>query len=85
MFLGEFSCLILFQVMRALRKSQGRPFDIGSQEFSPLIFWPAALFDMTGTSLMYVGLNMTFASSFQMLRGNYSNCFVCLFCLIKTY
>ena len=28
-----------------------------------------ALFDMTGTSLMYVGLSLTYASSFQMLRG----------------
>uniref|UniRef100_A0A5F5Q331 Solute carrier family 35 member F6 n=1 Tax=Equus caballus TaxID=9796 RepID=A0A5F5Q331_HORSE len=30
---------------------------------------PPALCDMTGTSIMYVALNMTSASSFQMLRG----------------
>lgn len=26
--------------------------------------------DMTATSIMYIGLNLTYASSFQMLRGN---------------
>lgn len=25
--------------------------------------------DMTATSLMYIGLNLTYAASFQMLRG----------------
>jgi drug/metabolite transporter (DMT)-like permease len=38
-------------------------------EFSRLIFLPPAMMDMMATSLMYVGLNLTFASSFQMLRG----------------
>jgi len=33
------------------------------------VFLPPALCDMIGTSIMYVGLNMTYASSFQMLRG----------------
>ena len=43
--------------------------EIGPQNFSPFIFLPAALCDMCGTSIMYIGLNLTFASSFQMLRG----------------
>lgn len=29
-----------------------------------------AMCDMVATSVMYIGLNLTFASSFQMFRGN---------------
>ena len=35
-----------------------------------LIFLPPALCDVVATSMMYVGLNMTSASQFQMLRGS---------------
>jgi hypothetical protein len=64
MFLGEFFCLIVFYLKRFCQRDREE-----LPKFNPLIFWPAALLDMCGTSLMYVGLNMTFASSFQMLRG----------------
>jgi len=37
--------------------------------FNPLIFLPPALCDMTATSIQYIGLTLTYASSFQMLRG----------------
>lgn len=37
--------------------------------FNRLVFLPPAMMDLLATSTMYVGLNMTFASSFQMLRG----------------
>jgi len=37
--------------------------------YNPLIFWPAALCDMTATSIQYIALTLTYASSFQMLRG----------------
>ncbi|WAR14464.1 S35F6-like protein [Mya arenaria] len=40
------------------------------RKFNPFVFLPAALCDMCGTSIMYIGLNLTFASSFQMLRGD---------------
>ena len=33
------------------------------------IFLPPAMCDMTATSLQYIGLTFTYASSFQMLRG----------------
>ena len=33
------------------------------------IFLPPALCDMTATSVQYIGLTLTYASSFQMLRG----------------
>ena len=33
------------------------------------VFLPPALCDMTATSVQYIGLTLTYASSFQMLRG----------------
>lgn len=36
---------------------------------SRFIFFIPALLDMTATTTMYIGLTMTYASSFQMLRG----------------
>lgn len=41
------------------------------QRFPPLIFYVPAFCDMLATSTMYLGLTLTFASSFQMLRGQY--------------
>lgn len=41
----------------------------GSRTFNPFILLIPALCDMIATSIMYIGLNMTYASSFQMLRG----------------
>jgi len=37
---------------------------------SPFLFLPPALCDVTATSMMYVGLTMTSAAQFQMLRGS---------------
>merc|ERR1712184_153643 len=37
---------------------------------NPFLFLPPALCDVTATSMMYVGLNLTSASQFQMLRGS---------------
>ena len=37
--------------------------------FKPTILFIPAACDMIATSINYVGLNMTYASSFQMLRG----------------
>ncbi|XP_055335204.1 solute carrier family 35 member F6-like [Paramacrobiotus metropolitanus] len=82
MFLGEFLCIVAYGVIhlinRARRQSGGeleaaeRPLGEGQEHFTwrkAFVFLPPALCDMTATSIMYVGLNMTYASSFQMLRG----------------
>lgn len=76
MFLGELLCLLLFKILYAIYKrreqNDGTPLPNivdGSQNFNPFIFLAPALCDMTATSLMYIGLNLTYASSFQMLRG----------------
>ena len=41
----------------------------GAQKFSCFVFMIPAICDVLGTSTMYVGLNLTYVSSFQMLRG----------------
>ncbi|NXL20980.1 S35F6 protein, partial [Setophaga kirtlandii] len=78
MFLGEFSCLPVFYLLRLRdrrRADRDRDRDrerdpAPSRPFNALLFLPPALCDMAGTSIMYVALNMTSASSFQMLRGS---------------
>ncbi|KAG8298210.1 hypothetical protein J6590_018614 [Homalodisca vitripennis] len=78
MFLGEAYCLLAFKIalfIQIYRQRQGNSLEEstitrGNQEFSPWIFLPPAVCDMIATSLMYIGLNLTYASSFQMLRGS---------------
>ena len=64
MFLGEALCLPAFFTLRAFG-SQPAP-----KPFNWFIFLPCALCDMCGTSLMLLGLLLTFMSNFQMLRGS---------------
>ena len=70
MFFGEFVCILVFKYMvfSAIRNNKPNPDE--SKPFSPLIFLLPACCDMAGTSLMYLGLTLTDASVFQMLRGS---------------
>lgn len=86
MFIGEFLCLIVFFAIFAYRRyryhrmhyvgDRGAIDDLSSFEMPTLptinwfLFLPPACCDILGTSIMYIGLNLTHASSFQMLRGN---------------
>lgn len=72
MFIGEFACLLAFKAVLLTARLRGRPppMDLGKQTWNPLIFFLPALCDCTATSAMYVGLTLTYASSFQMLRGS---------------
>ncbi|KAL1502728.1 hypothetical protein ABEB36_007831 [Hypothenemus hampei] len=76
MFLGEFMCLILFKILyyiyskRADGTENVSQLTKGNRNFSPFILYIPALCDMTATSIMYIGLNLTYASSFQMFRGS---------------
>lgn len=76
MFLGEVLCLIAFIIAykRFSAKKDGSQdrstLTKGSRTFKKLILLPPALMDITATSLMYFGLSLTNASSFQMLRGS---------------
>jgi drug/metabolite transporter (DMT)-like permease len=71
MFIGETLCLLSFKISllfvarTSLHSDQEIP-----RPFSPLIFALPALCDCLGTSVMYLGLTMTYASVFQMLRGS---------------
>ncbi|KAB5540078.1 hypothetical protein PHYPO_G00097230 [Pangasianodon hypophthalmus] len=69
MFLGELSCLVVFYLLICHDRRKPAPTIDPGQSFNPLLFLPPAICDMAGTSIMYVALNMTSASSFQMLRG----------------
>ncbi len=85
MFVGEFLCLVAFLsyfLLLRLRHSRRNVHGIGGEiedlntcepprlpTFSPFVFLPPACCDIIGSSMIYVGLNLTTASSFQMLRG----------------
>eukprot|EP00055_Hartaetosiga_balthica_P009926 m.40880 g.40880 ORF g.40880 m.40880 type:complete len:379 (+) comp6957_c2_seq1:53-1189(+) len=68
MFLGEFACLLVFKLLRGINSARGKK-NVPVKDFNPLIFLLPALCDCTATSAMYVGLTLTYASQFQMLRG----------------
>uniref|UniRef100_A0A8D9BRV3 Solute carrier family 35 member F6 n=1 Tax=Cacopsylla melanoneura TaxID=428564 RepID=A0A8D9BRV3_9HEMI len=76
MFLGELLCLLAFKaILSYYLYKQDTLADVrelvrGNRNFNPLVFVPPAMCDMIATSLMYIGLNLTYASSFQMLRGS---------------
>lgn len=75
MFLGEMMCMVAFWIVRWRQKRQPQdafpPIDDPNapKKFNPFIFLAPALCDMTATSIQYIGLTLTYASSFQMLRG----------------
>lgn len=74
MFLGEILCLVTFKIMYFIYSKQGveneKALTKGNRNFNPFILFIPAMCDMTATSIMYVGLTMTYASSFQMFRGS---------------
>ena len=71
MFIGEMFCFFIFQIwywsLRLLRRDTSQ---FGPQKFNPLIFLIPACCNLTATSVMYIRLRVTFASSFQVLRGS---------------
>ena len=54
MFIGEFSCWIVFQIYYFYLKKKDRTEEAGNQQFTPFLFLPPAICDMTATSLMYI-------------------------------
>ncbi|XP_022906156.1 solute carrier family 35 member F6 [Onthophagus taurus] len=76
MFFGEFLCLVMFNILYKVysRRRDGSE-DVhvltkGNRHFNRFILLIPAMCDMTATSIMYIGLNLTYVSSFQMLRGS---------------
>lgn len=76
MFLGEILCLVTFKVLYYMfsKRNDGsenvHELTKGNRDFNPFLLFFPAMCDMTATSIMYIGLNLTYASSFQMLRGS---------------
>lgn len=66
---SQFLCLIAFYLLVFRATRTGKPMD-RAKPFNPIIFLLPAICDMTATSTMYVGLALTDASIFQMLRGS---------------
>ena len=76
-----FSGMIAFYLLRMCRRlfNQTGPSNVAPsshKKFPPYIFWLPALCDMLGTSTMYLGLTLTYASSFQMLRGQFRDVYL---------
>ncbi|VDD95232.1 unnamed protein product [Enterobius vermicularis] len=82
MFLGEFMCffvyLIVLLIQRIRWKNNQKYVEGGFSSvkkpsfprINPIYFAVPAICDCINTSLQYIGLNMTSASSYQMLRGS---------------
>ena len=62
MFVGELFCLALFAFKKAL-------FGAPSNDINPAYIAIPAIFDICGSSLMFVALTMCAASVYQMMRG----------------
>lgn len=69
MFIGEFLCLIVYRFNKA-RQSRDVTAEKVNDMWNPLILAIPALCDCTATSAMYLGLTLTYASQYQMLRGS---------------
>ncbi|CAB4063614.1 Solute carrier family 35 member F6 [Lepeophtheirus salmonis] len=74
MFLGEMLCMVAYFGTVVYNRNKAREEAPSSDklEFTwrqAWIFFIPAMLDMSATSIMYVGLTLTSASSFQMLRG----------------
>ncbi|KAF5279940.1 hypothetical protein FQR65_LT15122 [Abscondita terminalis] len=75
MFFGEFLCFVVFKILyKAFSRSANGTEDVheltkGNRDFNQFKLVLPAMLDMTSTSLMYIGLNLTYPSSFQMFRG----------------
>ncbi|XP_044763609.1 solute carrier family 35 member F6-like isoform X2 [Coccinella septempunctata] len=75
MFFGMILNLLVFKILYCVFKKESEEkleehkLTKGNREFNVLIFWLPALCDMVATSTIYIALNLTYASSYQMLRG----------------
>jgi len=69
MFLGEGLCLIAFYLLVCRARATGTKID-RAKPFNKALLAIPAMHDMCATSTMYIGLALTTASAFQMLRGS---------------
>ncbi|CAL4176649.1 unnamed protein product, partial [Meganyctiphanes norvegica] len=67
-FMGMFAFYVLFGKANFDSKRKGAAPPV-HPKFPPYVMYIPAFCDMLATSIMYLGLTLTYASSFQMLRG----------------
>ncbi|VDL78470.1 unnamed protein product [Nippostrongylus brasiliensis] len=94
MFIGELLCMGAYLIILGVRKYRWNrtKHDVDSESepqiprFNPLLFLIPAISDIISTSVMYIGLTLTSASSYQMLRGALIVCtgLLSIFCLHST-
>ena len=70
MFIGESGCLAVYYLMVCVAKRRGKTPDAPLEGFKPYILILPACCDLFGTSLLYLGLSLTYASVAQMMRGD---------------
>ena len=70
MFCGEILCLLWFEATRWWKAWKRGGMPTARPQVPKLLFALPAMCDIMGTSVMYVGLTMTTASTYQMLRGS---------------
>uniref|UniRef100_A0A0N5AZQ3 Solute carrier family 35 member F6 n=1 Tax=Syphacia muris TaxID=451379 RepID=A0A0N5AZQ3_9BILA len=80
MFVGEMVCLVVYAIVLLIQRihwKRNRRINGPSQNhipsfprINPVTFAVPAICDVVNTSVQYIGLNMTSASSYQMLRGS---------------
>lgn len=71
MFLGEFSCLFIYVLVKWAR-SRDAPIDRDGGKFNPLVFLPAAIIDLVQMSLLNLGLGLVLFAQitpFQIMKG----------------
>lgn len=85
MFIGELSCLFVYLISNYIQNHRDQTPSYSDEyngnsipthvternflKFNPWVFGVPAFCDVLSTSIMYISLNLTQASSFQMLRG----------------
>ncbi|KAH8313719.1 hypothetical protein KR067_010818 [Drosophila pandora] len=75
MFLGEFLCFVVFKIIRLFSCRRGGVSELDnilgqeSSEFTPLSMLLPTLLDVVASILLFTGLYLTYATSFQMIRG----------------
>ena len=67
MFIGEFLCFLAYWIWRRFSDNGRESTTVPVSKW--FLFIVPALCDLISTSSMYIALNLTYASSFQMLRG----------------
>ena len=68
MMLGEMLCMLVYLLYSRLSSTPAS--DDEAPRPNMFLFLPPALCDVIATSMMYIGLTLTSASQFQMLRGS---------------